>query len=76
MCISPDAYVWGRVYERLVDAGVERTKAEAVAYKVSRRYRARQAEARDRRLADYAARRETAREKLAPTPMTKSDRAR
>lgn len=38
MCLSPDAYVFARVYERLVSRGVADAKARGVAMKVARRY--------------------------------------
>lgn len=46
MCISPDAYLAARVFERLHSAGVSEAKAEAVARKVARR-------AADKRYAAY-----------------------
>ncbi len=38
MCISSDAYIAARVLQRLLDRGVSRSRAEAVARKVARRY--------------------------------------
>ncbi len=38
MCISPDAYVAARVFDRLIRRGVDEKRAEAVAKKVARRY--------------------------------------
>lgn len=38
MCISSDAYVASRVFQRLVARGVDAKRAEAVARKVARRY--------------------------------------
>lgn len=40
MCISPDAYVEARVYDRLVSKGVDPPRAAAVARKVRRAYAA------------------------------------
>jgi hypothetical protein len=41
MCTSPDAYVATRVYERLLERGVDARKAEGIARKVQRSYQAR-----------------------------------
>ena len=38
VCPSPDAYVEARVLQRLLDRGVKRARAEAVARKVRRKY--------------------------------------
>lgn len=40
MCLSPDAYVAARVYERLVARGVSPSRAAGVARKVQSRYSA------------------------------------
>lgn len=44
VCLSPDAYIAARVTQRLLDAGCEPRRAEAVGRKVARSYaRAREA---------------------------------
>ena len=46
MCLSPEAYVRARMYDKLTRAGVSPEKASAVAAKIARRYGERRAEAR------------------------------
>lgn len=38
ICLSPDAYIYARVLERLEARGVDPARARGVAMKVSRRY--------------------------------------
>ena len=48
MCLSPDAYVFALMYERLTAKGVSEQKAKAVAMKVARRYELRRRESAGR----------------------------
>lgn len=49
MCLSPDAYVFAVMYERLTKRGVSDAKARGVAMKVARRYSRRRRESASRR---------------------------